>query len=168
MSTSSRLDPENTTRPRVNAGARRFSPVGVARAVTRGNPRKPVACSSCTPDLTSDPCDAILNHMVYRSAQLDSTFFALADPTRREILSRLAAGDRSIGELASRFDMSLPAVSKHVRVLQRAGLASVEKQGRVRRAALNAAPMRHALEWIDHYRWFWESELDLRAKYLEA
>src|SRR5580692_4034374 len=111
---------------------------------------------------------AILNHMVYRSESLDSTFFALADPTRRDILARLARGDRTISELAERFDMSLPAVSKHVRVLQRAKLATVEKEGRVRRATLSVAPMKHALEWIEHYRRFWESELDLLARYLES
>jgi DNA-binding transcriptional ArsR family regulator len=105
--------------------------------------------------------------MVYRSRALDDTFFALADPTRRTILSRLATGDRTISELASRFTMSLPAVSKHVRVLQRAGLATVEKEGRVRRARLSAAPMRDALEWIARYRRFWESELDMLAAYLE-
>ncbi len=109
-----------------------------------------------------------LNHMVYHSRTLDETFFALADPTRRDILSRLAAGNPSISELASRFAMSLPAVSKHVRVLQRAGLATVEKEGRVRRATLSAAPMRGALEWIARYRSFWETELDLLAAYLES
>jgi DNA-binding transcriptional ArsR family regulator len=105
--------------------------------------------------------------MVYRSSALDNTFFALTDPTRRDILARLAAGDRTIGELASRFTMSLPAVSKHVRVLQRAGLATVEKEGRVRRATLHAVPMRDALAWIAHYRKFWETELDMLAAYLE-
>ena len=92
--------------------------------------------------------------MVYHSQTLDSTFFALADPTRRAILTRLAAGDRTISELASRFDMSLPAVSKHVRMLRRAGLATVEREGRARRAGLNAAPMRSALTWIERYRQF--------------
>ena len=106
--------------------------------------------------------------MVYRSNSLDVTFSALSDPTRRDILARLTAGERTIGELASRFDMSLPAVSKHVRVLQRAGLATVEKEGRVRRATLNAVPMRSALEWIRHYQKFWETELDLLATYLET
>jgi DNA-binding transcriptional ArsR family regulator len=105
--------------------------------------------------------------MVYQSRSLDHTFAALADPTRRDILARLAAGDRTISELAARFTMSLPAVSKHVRVLQRAGLATVEKEGRVRRAALNAVPMRDALTWIAHYRKFWETELDMLAAYLE-
>ena len=105
--------------------------------------------------------------MVYRSESLNLTFSALADPTRRDILARLAAGDRTIGELASRFAMSLPAVSKHVRVLQHAGLANVEKEGRVRRATLNAVPMRTALEWIAHYQKFWATELELLAAYLE-
>ena len=106
-------------------------------------------------------------HSQTRADALDATFFALADPTRRDILGRLAAGDRTISELASRFEMTLPAVSKHVRVLARAGLARVERHGRVRRATLDAAPMREALEWIARYRKFWESELDLLAAYLE-
>ncbi|MFL5483828.1 MAG: ArsR/SmtB family transcription factor [Gemmatimonadaceae bacterium] len=105
--------------------------------------------------------------MVYSSPALDSTFAALADPTRREILARLSRGEESISELASRFDMSLPAVSKHVRVLQAAGLANVAKEGRVRRATLTPKPMEQALNWIDHYRRFWESELDALARYLE-
>ncbi|HLB08729.1 MAG TPA: metalloregulator ArsR/SmtB family transcription factor [Gemmatimonadaceae bacterium] len=105
--------------------------------------------------------------MVYSHRSLDATFSALADPTRRDILARLAAGDRTIGELASRFTMSLPAVSKHVRVLQRAGLATVEKEGRVRRATLHAAPMRDVLAWVARYKQFWETELDLLAAYLE-
>ncbi|HVT37450.1 MAG TPA: metalloregulator ArsR/SmtB family transcription factor, partial [Gemmatimonadaceae bacterium] len=89
--------------------------------------------------------------MVYHSLNLDATFFALSNPTRREILSRLTTGERSISELAARFDMSLPAVSKHVRVLQSAELAQVTRHGRVRRARLNPAPMRGAHEWIEHY-----------------
>jgi DNA-binding transcriptional ArsR family regulator len=105
--------------------------------------------------------------MVYHHAQLDATFFALADPTRREILARLATGERTISELAARFDMTLPGVSKHIRVLESAGLATIERHGRVRRARLNPEPMRTAAEWIDHYRRFWESELELLALYLE-
>jgi DNA-binding transcriptional ArsR family regulator len=106
--------------------------------------------------------------MVYQSSSLDLTFQALADPTRREILARLAQGERSISELASRFDMTLPAVSKHVRVLERAGLATVRREGRVRRTRLTATPMREATRWIEHYRRFWESQLDQLANYLET
>lgn len=104
--------------------------------------------------------------MVYQSS-LDLTFAALSDPTRREILARLAGGERSISELASRFDMTLPAVSKHVRVLERAGLATVRRDGRTRRTRLVAAPMREAGEWIDFYKRFWEHQLDQLAAYLE-
>jgi DNA-binding transcriptional ArsR family regulator len=105
--------------------------------------------------------------MVYHAQQLDSTFGALADPTRREILARLTTGEQSISELASRFEMSLPAVSKHVYVLEKAGLASVERHGRARHVRLQPRPMRGALEWIDRYRRFWESELELLALYVE-
>jgi DNA-binding transcriptional ArsR family regulator len=106
--------------------------------------------------------------MVYRPQNLDATFGALADPTRRAILVRLSTGPRTISELASGFDMTLPAVSKHVRVLEHAGLASLERHGRARRATLSSAPMRGALEWIERYRRFWESELDQLAVYLES
>jgi DNA-binding transcriptional ArsR family regulator len=106
--------------------------------------------------------------MVYhRSTQLDRVFAGLADPTRRAILLRLARGDRTISELASRFDMSLPAVSKHVRVLERAGLARVQRDGRSRRTHLVAAPLREARDWIERYRRFWEFQLDQLAAYLE-
>ena len=120
------------------------------------------------PQLTEAASPAMVNHMVYHSAALDATFSALSDPTRREILARLSAGERTISELADRFEMSLPAVSKHVYVLQRAGLAAVERHGRVRRARLTPDPMRFALAWIVRYRKFWESELDLLARYLES
>jgi DNA-binding transcriptional ArsR family regulator len=106
--------------------------------------------------------------MVYHPTVLDRTFAALADPTRRAILSRLAAGDRTISELAAKFDMTLPAVSKHVRVLERAGLAQVRREGRVRRTTLVAAPMRDAAAWIERYRQFWDFQFDQLAHYLEA
>jgi len=106
--------------------------------------------------------------MVYRHAALDTTFAALADPTRRAIIARLAAGDRTISELASRFAMSLPAVSKHVRVLERAGLARVRREGRARRTTLVAAPMRDATAWMERYRRFWEFQLDQLSAYLTA
>jgi DNA-binding transcriptional ArsR family regulator len=106
--------------------------------------------------------------MVYhRAAQLDRVFAGLADPTRRAILQRLARGDRTISELASRFDMTLPAVSKHVRVLERAGLARVQREGRSRRTHLVAAPLREARNWIERYRRFWEFQFDQLAAYLE-
>jgi DNA-binding transcriptional ArsR family regulator len=106
--------------------------------------------------------------MVYDQSRLDATFGALADPTRREILSRLALGEQGIAELAGRFSMSLPAVSKHVRVLERAGLAFIRKEGRTRRTALVAAPMREAQAWIETYRQFWEFQFDQLAAYLDA
>ena len=103
----------------------------------------------------------------YGAGTLDSTFAALSDPTRREILQRLSGGERAIGELAERFDISLPAVSKHLTVLQRAGLIVRRKQGRVRRCRLLARPMREAAAWIQRYRRFWEQQFDQLARYLE-
>jgi DNA-binding transcriptional ArsR family regulator len=105
--------------------------------------------------------------MVYHQTRLDATFAALAHPVRREILSRLASGAKTVGELAARFDMSLPAASKHVRVLERAGLARIRREGRVRRTTLVAAPMREAASWIERYRQFWETQFDQLAEYLE-
>jgi DNA-binding transcriptional ArsR family regulator len=98
--------------------------------------------------------------------RLDGVFAGLADPTRRAILARLATGEKTISDLASRFDMSLPAVSKHIRVLERAGLARVRREGRSRRTALVAAPLREAVDWIADYRRFWEFQLDQLAAYL--
>jgi DNA-binding transcriptional ArsR family regulator len=106
--------------------------------------------------------------MVYQASSLDHTFAALADPTRRAIITRLATGERTISELASRFEISLPAVSKHIRVLERAGLARVRREGRVRRTTLVAAPMREASAWIERYRSFWEFQLDQLSAYLAA
>jgi DNA-binding transcriptional ArsR family regulator len=106
--------------------------------------------------------------MVYYRPSLDTTFAALADPTRRAILARLATGNPTISELAARFDMTLPAVSKHVRVLERAGLMRIRREGRSRRTTLAAAPLRDALSWIERYRAFWEFQLDQLATYLAA
>jgi DNA-binding transcriptional ArsR family regulator len=105
--------------------------------------------------------------MVYHQPRLDATFAALAHPVRREILTRLTTGDKTVGELAARFEMSLPAASKHVRVLERAGLARIRREGRVRRTTLVAAPMRDAAAWIERYRRFWETQFDRLAEYLE-
>jgi len=104
--------------------------------------------------------------MVYQR-KLNRTFAALADPTRRSILSMLAEREQTIGELAGRFTMSLPAVSKHVRVLERAGLARIRREGRVRRCALRPEPMREAAAWIAAYRQYWEASFDRLADYLE-
>ena len=98
---------------------------------------------------------------------MDRTFGALADPTRRAILTRLAAGEANVGELAEPFEMSLPAVSKHLDVLEKAGLLERHKAGRIRRCRLNPAPMVEAAEWISEHRRFWENQLDRLAHYLE-
>ena len=103
----------------------------------------------------------------YQSDPLSEVFGALADPTRRAILARLALGETSVGELAEPFEMSLPAVSKHLGVLETAGLVQREKQGRVRRCQLDGRPLEAAATWIEAYRQFWETRLDSLARYLE-
>ncbi len=103
----------------------------------------------------------------YKSSELDTTFGALADATRRGILERLADGESSVTKLAEPFNVSLPAISKHLRVLERAGLLSQEKDGRVRRCRLDAGPMKEASEWISWYQRFWEQQLDSLARYLD-
>lgn len=95
-------------------------------------------------------------------------FGALADVTRRNILGRLAQGDATVGELARPFRMSRPAVSKHLRVLERAGLVRRTREGRINRCRLHAEAMRDAAAWVDHYRAFWEGRLDGLAKYIEG
>jgi DNA-binding transcriptional ArsR family regulator len=103
----------------------------------------------------------------YSSGSLDSTFAALADPTRRAIVARLAWGESTVTQLAEPFDMSLPAISKHLRVLERAGLLSRERRGRARRCRLLARPMKDAAEWIARYRRFWDERFDALSVYLE-
>lgn len=98
---------------------------------------------------------------------LSATFGALADPTRRAILARLAQGDAPVGELAAPFEMSLPAVSKHLGVLEDAGLIVREREGRVRRCHLQPETMRAAADWIEFYRRFWEEQFDALADFLE-
>jgi DNA-binding transcriptional ArsR family regulator len=107
------------------------------------------------------------NHMVTNSHQLDLTFAALADPTRRAILARLTEGDSTVGDLASPFEISRPAISKHLRVLERAGLVRRARDGRLSRCGLNASPLREAADWVEQYRQFWERQLDALARYLE-
>jgi DNA-binding transcriptional ArsR family regulator len=89
-------------------------------------------------------------------ARLDATFAALADPTRRAILARLAAGDASVAELAKPFAMSQPAISKHLKVLERAGLVSHTARAQRRPRRLEAKPLAEATEWLERYREFWE------------
>jgi DNA-binding transcriptional ArsR family regulator len=101
-------------------------------------------------------------------APLDATFGALADPTRRAILARLALGEATVTELAAPFDVSLPAVSKHLRVLESAGLLRREIDGRIHRCRLASQPMKDAAAWIESYRSFWEAQFDALAKYLES
>jgi DNA-binding transcriptional ArsR family regulator len=91
------------------------------------------------------------------SRQLDATFAALADPTRRAILARLASGDASVTELAAPFSMSQPAISKHLRVLERAGLISRGKDAQRRPRRLEAKPLAEANAWLERYREFWEA-----------
>jgi DNA-binding transcriptional ArsR family regulator len=98
--------------------------------------------------------------MVKQTAGLDETFSALSDPTRREIVIALADGDHTVGELAAPFEMSLPAISKHLSVLERAGLITREREGRVRRCHLEREPLADALQWIADYGRFWEQSFD--------
>ena len=98
--------------------------------------------------------------------QLSSTFAALADPTRRAILARLALGETSVTELARPFEMSMPAVSKHLKVLERAGLISRGREAQWRPCRLDAGPLKEAARWIEEYRRFWEQSLDRLDKYL--
>jgi DNA-binding transcriptional ArsR family regulator len=98
---------------------------------------------------------------------LDATFGALSDGTRRGILARLASGESSVSELAAPYEMSLAAVSKHLRVLESAGLVQRRKDGRVHRCRLIAEPMKDAADWIERYRLFWEKQFDALARFLE-
>ena len=99
--------------------------------------------------------------------QLSLTFAALADPTRRAILERLMQGEASVTELAKPFDMSLPAVSKHLKVLERAGLISRGRDAQWRPCQLNAGPLREVADWVEHYRRFWKDSFDRLDEYLQ-
>jgi DNA-binding transcriptional ArsR family regulator len=112
---------------------------------------------------------SILNQMVkYPAKTLNRTFAALADPTRRRILAHLARGDRCVTDLARPYSMSLPAVSKHLRVLEKAGLIRRRRHGRIHQVKLEAEPLKRAAQWVEEYRQFWEGSLDRLAKYLES
>ena len=98
--------------------------------------------------------------------QLDSTFAALADPTRRAILARLASGEASVTELAEPFEMSMPAVSKHLKVLERAGLIARGREAQWRPSRLEAGPLKDATHWLENYRRFWDESFDRLDDYL--
>src|SRR5581483_4036586 len=101
-----------------------------------------------------------------RSDSLSATFAALADPTRRAILARLAKGEASVSELAAPFEMSMPAVSKHLKVLERAGLIARGREAQWRPCRLEAAPLKGVADWVEYYRQFWEQSLDRLDDYL--
>jgi DNA-binding transcriptional ArsR family regulator len=98
--------------------------------------------------------------------RLSATFGALADPTRRAILARLASGEASVTELAAPFAMSMPAISKHLKVLERAGLIARGREAQWRPCRLQAAPLRDVAGWVEHYRQFWEESFDRLDDYL--
>src|SRR4030088_2140309 len=97
---------------------------------------------------------------------LSTTFAALADPTRRAILARLASGEASVTELAEPFEMSLPAISKHLKVLERAGLIARGREAQWRPCRLAAGPLKDAADWLEHYRRFWDESFDRLEDYL--
>jgi len=101
------------------------------------------------------------------SDHLSTTFAALADPTRRAILARLSTGKASVTELAEPFDMSMPAVSKHLKVLERAGLIARGQEAQWRPRRLEAERLKEVSEWLEHYRWFWTESFDRLDDYLQ-
>ncbi|RCS22830.1 transcriptional regulator [Phyllobacterium salinisoli] len=105
--------------------------------------------------------------MQVQTDPLSAAFSALADPTRRAIIARLAAGDATVNELAAPFDMSLPAVSKHLKVLERAGLISRGRNAQWRPCKLEAGPLKEISGWVEHYRRFWEGSFDRLDSYLK-
>jgi DNA-binding transcriptional ArsR family regulator len=105
--------------------------------------------------------------MVKYSTTLDTTFSALSDPTRRTILTTLQRGNASVTELARPHDISMPAILKHLHVLEQAGLIEQKKTGRVRMCRLTVAPMQQAADWLSLYRVFWENQLDALGRFLE-
>ncbi len=100
------------------------------------------------------------------SDQLDATFAALADPTRRAILARLASGEKAVKELAEPFDMTAPAITRHLRVLRQAGLITQGRDAQRRPCRLEAKPLRQVADWVEEYRRFWEESFDRLDEYL--
>jgi DNA-binding transcriptional ArsR family regulator len=101
------------------------------------------------------------------SDRLSTTFSALADPTRRAILARLVSGEASVSELAAPFDMSMPGISKHLKVLERAGLIARGRDAQWRPCRLEAGPLKEVSEWVEGYRRFWEESFDRLDDYLQ-
>ena len=111
---------------------------------------------------------AIVNQMVnYSDEALDPVFAALADPTRRAILAHLIHGEATVSEVAEPFETSLPAISRHIKVLEEAGLVARRKDGRIHHLHLVAAPLIDAMQWLEQYHWFWESQFDALEQFLE-
>ena len=104
----------------------------------------------------------------YSDAHLSETFSALSDPTRRAILAKLAEGEAQAGDLAAPFGMSLPAVSNHLKVLEKAQLIRRRREGRNHRFTVNPQPMQVAMSWVEQYRVFWEQQLGALERYLES
>ena len=110
---------------------------------------------------------AILNQMVkYTTNSIDKTLSALSDPTRRAIVEKLATGNHSVLQIAKPFNMSLLAVSKHLKILEKAGLVNRVVSGRVHTLSLVAEPMKNAIDWLNKYRVFWEGQLESLTHYL--
>lgn len=101
------------------------------------------------------------------SDSLSATFAALADPTRRAILARLSSGERSVTELAKPFDVTMPAITKHLKVLERAGLITRGREAQWRPCRIEAGPLKGVSEWVEHYRRFWEQSFDRLDEYLQ-
>jgi DNA-binding transcriptional ArsR family regulator len=106
--------------------------------------------------------------MATRVADLDAIFSAMAHPIRRSMLERLASGHATVGQLAAPHPVSLPAISRHLRVLEHAGLLTQEADGRIRQCSLQAAPLAAAFGWLTRYRVFWEDRLDALEDYLQT
>ena len=124
-----------------------------------------------SPEIATEPLDSpqrrgIHNHMVMRSERLDAVFRALSDPTRRGILEQLAAGETNVSTLAAPYDISQPAISKHLRVLERAGLIRRSVQGREHHIRVDPRPVEQAQGWIVRYAKFWQQQFDEVEAYL--
>jgi DNA-binding transcriptional ArsR family regulator len=103
----------------------------------------------------------------YSERQLTPVFSALSDPTRRAILTRLTRGEATVSQVAKPFGTSLPAISKHIKILEEAGLLARRKRGRTHHLHLVASPLKNAMQWLEQYHWFWESQFDSLESFLK-